>query len=687
MAASRLLPLLLLLALAGGPAAGAQDPKSRPVEALLQDLGSKFGKGREQAARELAALGPAAAKAVPDLVKNLGDAYEPARVWAAVALSRIDPKEKSGVGVLLKTLAGKNDDLRFDAAKALGAYDASTPGVVDGLVGLLGDPAVGSTAVAGLVAMGEPVLPFLLKALEPAEPRHGGEILKVVRGLGPAGIPVALSLLDHPRREIRRTMARWLAKDMDPEYPPAVHFLLKDLADPATPAEKVKAAGAAAIDAGAAAVPGLAALLGTSPDSRVHVRVIAVLRLLGPVAAGAVPALRTEALEVGKDLRDSALQALAAIDPEAATRPSRPWSFPASGIFSLRPRDGAAVKLEEPVAFALEWLARHQSPSGAWESAGFGKQCQKARCEGAGLQKFDAGVSGLAVLAFLGAGQVPGAGRYGETVRKGIEALCAAQDKDGCVGGNPVDGHWIFNHAVGTMALCEASAATGGVVLGKRAQDASSFVLQCQNPYLAWSYGIRPQDNDTAATGWMLLALRVAQESGMDVDPAAFDGGKAWFDKVTEPEYGRAGYKSRGDPSPRYKGWADYKRFPAEAFEGTTAMAVLGRILAGADREDEYVKKGLELLLKQEAKDGLRDFHCMHFTALAMFQEGGDFWKKCWWTVERDLRYDQRSDRSEDRCGSWDPVDPWSHGGGRVYATAINALTLETPYRYARFRK
>ena len=32
--------------------------------------------------------------------------------------------------------------------------------------------------------------------------------------------------------------------------------------------------------------------------------------------------------------------------------------------------------------------------------------------------------------------------------------------------------------------------------------------------------------------------------------------------------------------------------------------------------------------------------------------------------------------------GSWDPVDAWGEDGGRVYATAINTLTLEIYYRY-----
>ena len=29
--------------------------------------------------------------------------------------------------------------------------------------------------------------------------------------------------------------------------------------------------------------------------------------------------------------------------------------------------------------------------------------------------------------------------------------------------------------------------------------------------------------------------------------------------------------------------------------------------------------------------------------------------------------------------GSWDPVDPWSPDGGRIYATAMATLALEAP--------
>jgi hypothetical protein len=35
-------------------------------------------------------------------------------------------------------------------------------------------------------------------------------------------------------------------------------------------------------------------------------------------------------------------------------------------------------------------------------------------------------------------------------------------------------------------------------------------------------------------------------------------------------------------------------------------------------------------------------------------------------------------------AGSWDPVGVWGEDGGRVYSTAMLALTVQAYYRYAR---
>ena len=40
-----------------------------------------------------------------------------------------------------------------------------------------------------------------------------------------------------------------------------------------------------------------------------------------------------------------------------------------------------------------------------------------------------------------------------------------------------------------------------------------------------------------------------------------------------------------------------------------------------------------------------------------------------------------------DEHGSWDSVDAWGNAGGRVYATAINCLTIEVWSRYKRMNE
>ena len=41
-------------------------------------------------------------------------------------------------------------------------------------------------------------------------------------------------------------------------------------------------------------------------------------------------------------------------------------------------------------------------------------------------------------------------------------------------------------------------------------------------------------DNDTSVTGWMVFALKSAEEAGLQIDPEAFNGSLSWFDEVTD---------------------------------------------------------------------------------------------------------------------------------------------------------
>jgi hypothetical protein len=336
------------------------------------------------------------------------------------------------------------------------------------------------------------------------------------------------------------------------------------------------------------------------------------------------------------------------------------------------------------VNLGLEWLKNHQDPDGYWDCDGFMAQCRDDRCDGPGYTLYDPGVTGLALLAFLGAGETHKHGKYRTTVRAGLKYLKGIQSAEGCFGPRTTD-HFTYNHAIGTLAMAEAFGLTGSPLFRHSAQSGVDFVLKCQNPYLAWRYGVRPGDNDTSVTGWMVMALKSARSAGLRVDESGFLGARVWIEKVTEPEYGRTGYTHRGSGPARPTDLMD--RFPSNESESLTAVGMLTRIFCGEDpAESERIRQGVDLCLKAlptwDEASGRIDMYYWYYGTLALFQVGGEAWK-AWNHALKDAVVDRQR---KDGCakGSWDPVGPWGHDGGRVYSTAVSVMCMEVYYRYAR---
>ncbi|MEN8148953.1 MAG: prenyltransferase/squalene oxidase repeat-containing protein [Planctomycetota bacterium] len=334
----------------------------------------------------------------------------------------------------------------------------------------------------------------------------------------------------------------------------------------------------------------------------------------------------------------------------------------------------------------LKWLKDHQDRDGYWDCDGFMKHDQVPPvCDGAGQALYDPGVSGLALLAFLGAGQTHRHGDYKKTVKTGLRYLKQVQDPEGCFGPR-TDGHYVYNHAIAAMAMAEAYGMTGSVLFKQSAQQAIDFIHKAQNPYLAWRYGVRPQDNDSSVTGWMIMALKSAKVSGLRVSQDAFDGCRAWIEKATEPEYGRVGYTARGTGPARPEGMMD--QWPADKSESLTAVGILARIFTGEDpRKSEVIGKGVDLCLKAlpvwDEESGSIDMYYWYYATLGLFQVGGDAWDKWNDAMKPAIIDSQRKDQVSFK-GSWDPAGPWGHAGGRVYSTAVMVMCMEVYGRYSR---
>ena len=81
------------------------------------------------------------------------------------------------------------------------------------------------------------------------------------------------------------------------------------------------------------------------------------------------------------------------------------------------------------------------------------------------------------------------------------------------------------------------------------------------------------------------------------------------------------------------------------------------------------------------------DFYYWYYGSLALFQYDGPdgaMWKRWDEAIRNAIIPTQHTGKDGCRNGSWDSEqDRWGVGeGGRVFATAINALTLEVYYRY-----
>jgi hypothetical protein len=326
-------------------------------------------------------------------------------------------------------------------------------------------------------------------------------------------------------------------------------------------------------------------------------------------------------------------------------------------------RFGGSKATESAVEAALAWLARHQEPTGDWD-------LRKGGGSGNGLP-YRIGASGLALLAFLGAGYTHKSGKYRDNVKRAQDWLMKQQEAEG----NIFRG---YSHAIAGLALAEAYGMTQDPELKEAAQKAVTYSTQVhQKPYSAWRY--RPKvDPDISVTGWFVMQLKSAKVAGLKVDGAGFQGAQNFLDKVTRPEEGTCGYMG--------------------AFKGIsqTSIGLVCRLFMGARNSDKLMVNGSKFLTDNHlpswegnvrGNTRTRTFYYWYYGTLAMFQMGGDTWKQWNPAMKKTLVPHQRKggplDGSvNDVDGSWDPIDKTDKAVGRVYTTALGALTLEVYYRY-----
>jgi len=360
------------------------------------------------------------------------------------------------------------------------------------------------------------------------------------------------------------------------------------------------------------------------------------------------------------------------------------------GRKALRAAGGAAA--EQALKDALEWLKSHQSPNGSWDCDGFFENCGKigsTTCSGPGQPTHDVGVTALALLAFLGDANTTNEGPYKDVVSQGINWLRGEQDPDTGLIGDTLSNDFIYNHAIASLAICEAYYFSKSPLIKRVAQNAINYVQRSRNPYGAWRYAVPPiGDNDTSVTGWMIFALASAKDAGLKIDPEALVGGLNWIEEVSDPRTGRVGYDGPETLSSRTP---SNDRWPREKGEAMTAVGLLCRIFLGQDPDstmlggEKIMHKHARLIASKPPEWDEEGFGCdmyyWYYGTYAMYQMGGDYWKR--WNVAMKTAVVDNQKQDGDERGSWDPVGPWGFSGGRIYSTAVMAMGLEISLGYA----
>ena len=360
-------------------------------------------------------------------------------------------------------------------------------------------------------------------------------------------------------------------------------------------------------------------------------------------------------------------------------------------------KHGGGKPTESAVDKALDWLARHQETDGHWDPRKYEGGLHNGTSE--------VGCTGLALLAFLGAGHSEKVGKYKENVQKAVKWFMDNQDKQTGQFRCRYDHNSsrMYGHGIATMALSEAAAMGRIKETREAAQKGVNFVSFAQNKLdengserEGWDYAPNRGTTDTSVTSWMALALKSAKIGGLHVDPACIEGTLRWLDASQGPDPYKIGIWYRGTiaevkPQQEANTRMEYGPNPAAKEHSLIAAAALMRMYLGASREDPRVMASADYLLKKlpawilpanPGNSGKRTcFYHLYYGTLTMFQTGGMHWKQ--WNEALKATLLPNQVKGGDHDGSWEPnVSVAGEWGGRVYTTAMGALCLEVYYRY-----
>ncbi|MCC6660192.1 MAG: terpene cyclase/mutase family protein [Phycisphaerales bacterium] len=339
----------------------------------------------------------------------------------------------------------------------------------------------------------------------------------------------------------------------------------------------------------------------------------------------------------------------AALGQDTGPAAPRPAQGPGASAQNNAATGEITPELDAAVARGLRYLADQQAPEGGFGEGRYGR---------------NVAVTSLACLAFMADGNLPGRGRYGPVVAKGLEYVLSNCTENGLIADDASNGP-MYGHGFATLFLGEVYGMTAGggdTVLSGRVHDALVRAVQLiektQNDEGGWRYNPVPYDADVSVTICQVMGLRAARNAGLEVSKETIDRAVDYVRRCQNPD---GGFKYQLETGA--SGW------PRSA-AGVATMYYAGIY------QDEAISRGLEYL-KREALPGSTAasrahwYYGHYYAVQAMYLSGGDQWGLWWPAIRKQLLSEQLA------AGSWEDKSV-----GDSYGTAMALIILQMPKRY-----
>jgi len=308
--------------------------------------------------------------------------------------------------------------------------------------------------------------------------------------------------------------------------------------------------------------------------------------------------------------------------------------------------DEITPRQQEAVRKGLVWLAGHQQRDGSYGAGGSsGKH---------------AGITALAGLAFMQAGNLPGRGQYGENVQKCLDFVLASCQESGLISSDQSHGP-MYGHGFATLFLGEIYGMTGDEQVKERLQRAVRLIEQTQNREGGWRYQPVPFDADISVTICQVMGLRAARDAGIKVDKAVVDKAVEYVMKCRNPDGGFSYMANSGGG-----GGSGFARSAA----GVSSLYYAGVF------EGDGITGGLAYIKQFTPGKGMdagaegHYFYGHYYAVQAMFLAGGDYWAN-WYPAIRDQLIARQAN-----------TGAWSGDFSEDYATSMALIILQMPNRY-----